>query len=156
MNVERSISTPNGEVQVRLGSAAEIVELRHAVLRFGLPRESAMFPGDDRPDSRHVVAATEAGRVVGCATFHASDWKGSPAWRLRGMATAPEFRSMGLGTAMLRLAENVIRTDTPIHTLWCNARVPATEFYKRNGWTVESDVFDIPTAGPHVIMTKQI
>jgi len=36
---------------------------------------------------------------------------------------------------------------------WCNARVPAVPFYAAMGWTVVSDVFDVPTAGPHRVMT---
>ena len=40
--------------------------------------------------------------------------------------------------------------------LWCNARTPAVGFYQRMGWAVVSDVFEIPTAGPHVRMTKRL
>ena len=35
-------------------------------------------------------------------------------------------------------------------------RAPAVPFYQRAGWTVVSDVFDIPTAGPHHRMTRDL
>ena len=31
----------------------ETLDLRHVILRPGLPRETAIFPGDDAPTSRH-------------------------------------------------------------------------------------------------------
>jgi len=75
---------------------------------------------------------------------------------LRGMATAPEFRSGGIGSALLELAEQTLRSAGPIRQLWCNARTPALSFYKRQGWKVVSDEFFIPTAGPHFRMTKTL
>ena len=35
---------------------------------------------------------------------------------------------------------------------WCNARVAAVPFYARMGWRVVSDLFDVPTVGPHRVM----
>jgi hypothetical protein len=46
--------------------------------------------------------------------------------------------------------------DGPVRQLWCNARVPAANFYRKLGWQVVSEVFEIPTAGPHVRMTKAL
>jgi hypothetical protein len=42
--------------------------------------------------------------------------------------------------------------------LWCNARrtIPAAGFYQKQGWTIVSDIFEIPTAGPHVKMSKRL
>jgi predicted GNAT family N-acyltransferase len=156
MGDEHLMSTPAGNVCIRLGAAEEVVHLRHVILRDGLPREAAVLPDDEHSDARHIVAATDEGNIVGCATVHPSTWDNSPAWRLRGMATDPAFRSAGVGSAMLKLLETVLRGETSVHTMWCNARVPAIEFYERNGWRVVSEVFDIPTAGPHVKMTKRL
>ena len=150
-----AIDTPHGPVTLRLATAAEVVDLRHRVLRDGLPRHSAVFDGDERPDAYHVVAES-GGRVVGCATVHASAWDGAPAWQLRGMATDPGLRGAGVGRAMLAHLERLLRDGTPVRQLWCNARVPAVGFYERLGWRVASDPFEIPTAGPHVKMTRRL
>lgn len=138
---------------VRRATPGEVIDLRHRVLRAGLPRASAVFDGDERPDAHHVVAELE-GRAVGCATVHASTWDGAPAWQLRGMATDPGLRGTGVGRAMLGFLEQLLRQETAVRQLWCNARLPAAGFYERLGWRIVSDVFEIPTAGPHVRMTR--
>ena len=144
------------DVTVRLATADEVIDLRHAVLRAGLPRETAVFPGDDHPDARHVVAVAPDGRVVGCVTVHPGNWDGRPAWQLRGMATDPAYRGRGVGAAMLDVLEAVLLAEFDVRQLWCNARVPAAGFYQHFGWAIVSGRFDIPTAGPHVRMTKTL
>ena len=89
-------------------------------------------------------------------TLHPSDWKGEPAWQLRGMATAPGHQRRGLGRRVLEYLEADIRAEGAFRLLWCNARVPAVNFYWRMGWSATSDPFDIPTAGPHVRMVKRL
>jgi len=143
-------------ISIRRATADQIIDLRHAILRAGLPRETAIFPGDDAATSRHY-AALAAKRVVGCATLHLNQLQDEPAWQLRGMATTPEYRAKGLGTAILMVVEDEILND-PLATrlLWCNARVPAAGFYTKLGWTIASEQFEVPTAGPHYRMWKRI
>jgi GNAT superfamily N-acetyltransferase len=142
-------------IDLRRARLDEIVDLRHVMLRQGLPRESAIFPGDELPDSRHYGAFQET-ETVGCATLHVSQWDLEPAWQLRGMAVAQRLLSRGVGTAMLLFLEADLLDATPVRLLWCNARVPAAAFYQKQGWEIRSTPFDIPTAGPHVRMTKRI
>ena len=148
------LPTPDG-IELRTAHLEELIDLRHVVLRAGMPREAAVFPGDDRPDSRHY-GAFQNGRAVGCATFHVSQWEGEPAWQLRGMAVAKDWCGRGVGREMLRRVEADLRRASPIRQLWCNARVPASGFYQKLGWVVCSAPFDIPTAGPHVKMTRRL
>jgi len=144
-----------GSVAVRIGPAklADIIDLRHVVLREGLPRDAAIFEGDEAATSHHFAAFAD-GKCVGCATFHPNQWEGKPAYQLRGMATAPRFRSGGIGAELLNVAEETLRAAGPIRQLWCNARTPALNFYKKQGWKVVSEEFFIPTAGPHFRMIK--
>lgn len=145
-------------VVVRSGSADEILDLRYRVLRTGLPRDAASFDSDGDPRTRHFVAVANSDTIVGCATIMPSTWNGQPAWRLRGMAVDERWRSRGVGGALLRAIDASIASDMPLPApqLWCNARTPAVEFYKRNGWVVASDEFDIETAGPHFMMTRTL
>jgi len=139
---------------IRPAAAREVIDLRHAVLRSGLPRETAIFAGDELSSTRHLVAELE-GRIVGCVTLLRNDWNNEPAWQLRGMAVEPGLQGSGIGARLLAEAEQSI-LGSPTQLLWCNARVPASDFYKRHGWSVVSQVFDIPTAGPHVKMLKRL
>jgi GNAT superfamily N-acetyltransferase len=142
-------------VRVRLATLEEIIALRHAILREGLPPEMAYFAEDRAPTTRHFGAFAD-GRNVGCATFLVSNYENQPGWRLRGMATAPDFRRAGLGRAMLALAEEAIRAESEIRLLWCDARTPAVPFYQKQGWRIVSDEYVVPTAGPHYRMTKPL
>ena len=152
----RTLRVGDKLVVVRAARWEEIVDLRHAVLRRGLPRVEAIFAGDDLPTSRHCGAFVDD-LAVGCATLHASEWEGEPAWQLRGMATLPEFRGRGLGRAVLDEMEAEFAPGRGAGALlWCNARVPAVGFYETMGWRVVSPGFEIPTAGPHVKMIKRL
>jgi GNAT superfamily N-acetyltransferase len=152
------LATPAGRGVRPPAAPGEVVDLRHRILRAGLPRNEAVFAGDDDPPSAHVVAVLgEGGTIIGCATVHAVPWQGAPAWQLRGMATDPAVRGAGVGRAMLALLERLLMEGAPgVWQMWCNARVPAIGFYERLGWRVASEAFEIPTAGPHVQMTKRL
>ena len=71
------------------------------------------------------------------------------------MAVDVEHRSAGVGRRLLELIEQVVE-KSPAQLMWCNARVPAIGFYQRMGWTVVSEEFEVPTAGPHKRMIKQL
>ena len=147
----RTLEMDGRKVNVRPARWEELVDLRHGVLRQGLPRGEAIFPGDDAPTTRHF-GAFHAGVAVGCATFLLNRWEAEPAWQLRGMATLPEYRGKGVGRALLDEAEAGLGDAL----LWCNARVPAVGFYQAMGWRVVSAQFEVPTAGPHVKMTRML
>jgi GNAT superfamily N-acetyltransferase len=137
-----------------------IVDLRHRMLRAGLPKESANFPGDDDTSTWHVglfhpaIDGSDA-PVVTCASFMLNTYKEQPAWQLRGMCTDSSHQSKGFGSRLLACAEVAIVENSKLRLFWCNARVPAIPFYQRHGWIVDSDVFDIPTAGPHRKLFKR-
>ena len=135
-------------------SVDELIDLRHAVLREGLPRETAIFEGDSNPEARHY-GVIDAGRLVACVTLHRSRWQDEPAWQLRGMAVAPGYQSRGIGREMIQFIERELIDDS-VRLLWCNARVPAAGFYQKMGWQIVSDIFEIPTAGPHYRMFKRL
>jgi GNAT superfamily N-acetyltransferase len=143
------------DLRIRMATVDDIVPLRHAVLRLGLPREEAIFAGDADPSARHA-AAWIGKDVVGCATFHRSIWEDQPAWQLRGMAVSTELRGKGVGQAVLAFLEERVMAESPIRLFWCNARTPAAGFYRRLGWRIVSDIFEIPTAGPHYRMVKVV
>ena len=132
----------------------EIVDLRYAVLRAGLPREAANFPGDE--DSRTVhLAGKYRKAVVACATVLVNQWEGRPACQLRGMAVDPAYQRRGVGARLLAEIETVAR-ENGVTLIWANARTPAAEFYRRNGWEIVSEMFEIPTAGPHFRMIRKL
>jgi GNAT superfamily N-acetyltransferase len=135
--------------QVRRAGPDEVVDLRWKVLRPGRPREDAIWDGDAEPGTRHWVAEHD-GRIVGVASVLArpypDKWTGTPppAFQLRGMATADEWRGHGVGKALLQAI--VAEVGEP---MWCNARESALGFYKGAGWRETSGTFDVAGIGPH-------
>ncbi len=152
--LSRSFLVGNQTLTIRCAAIEEIIDLRHRVLRAGMPRETAVFPGDELPASRHF-GAFDGQTVICCATFHLEPWQNDPAWRLRGMATDDGFRSKGIGRSLLNFAEQILLNENPIRLFWCNARAPAIRFYESQDWKIVSDVFEVPTAGPHYVMMKR-
>jgi predicted GNAT family N-acyltransferase len=155
MNDQKGPKSANGsEIRIERVRVDRIVDLRHGVLRQGLPREAAVFEGDQDPAAVHV-AAIAGDAVVGCATLHPSRWEDQPAWQLRGMAVAEAYRNGGIGGELVRAILEHVDAETPGRTVWANARVPAARFYQKLGWEIVSDVFEIPTAGPHVQIIRR-
>lgn len=144
-------------MQVRSITAAETVPVRWPILRAGLPRESAVFPGDEAPATRHLGAWQEE-RLVGVVTIYPAPLperaEATGAWQLRGMAVLPELQRSGVGVALVRACLDQVREEGGA-LLWCNARVPAAEFYRRQGFEIIGAEFEIPTAGPHFRMWRE-
>jgi GNAT superfamily N-acetyltransferase len=134
---------------VRRAQAAEVRSLQAAVLRPDGP-----LPGDQPPPPEALhVAALEDGVIVGAATILPAPWPGpgripEPAWRLRGMVTAPAARGTGIGRAVL---EEVLglAAGRGAASAWAEARSPALGFYRRLGWTVVGAEWVKPGVGPH-------
>ncbi|MBI3770154.1 MAG: GNAT family N-acetyltransferase [Deltaproteobacteria bacterium] len=152
-------------VLLRRASLAEILMLRHAELRPGLPRASAEFAADAESATRHFGAfvtassarATSAvGEAVACASFMAEPHAGEAAYQLRGMATRADVARRGIGGALLRLALREVAMHDHARLFWCNARLAAVPFYRQMGWRITSEVFDVPSVGPHRVMTFRV
>ena len=151
-------------IEIRPGRMEELFDLRHRVLRPHLPREAAVYDVDALPETRHFIALAHRsagagagadggnGRaVVGTVTIFPRplDERETNAWQLRGMAVADDFRRAGVGRKLLAAVDRHLRSLDPVPLLWCHARITAIGFYERCGWQVISDVYDVPTVGPH-------
>ena len=145
--------------EIRRITAEETIPLRHPILRAGLARETAIFPGDEAGSSIHLGAFAEDGQLVGVATLHYVPLLDRPdfdsAFQLRGMATAPEVRGQGAGSALVEACVVAAR-EAGARWVWCNARTPAAGFYSRHGFKITGGIFEIPTAGPHVRMLRAL
>jgi GNAT superfamily N-acetyltransferase len=147
-------------LRIALVQPQEIIDLRHRILRTGLPVETASFPGDEDIYTLHFGVWHEPRHereIICCATFMLNEFEGRTAWQLRGMATDEAYRGFGLGRRLLLYAEMSLSDMLgQVTLLWCNARESAIPFYEKNGWKCVSDLFDIPTAGMHRKMTKEM
>ena len=69
--------------------------------------------------------------------------QGTTSWRLRGMATLPEYRGCGLGR---QLAQRCIAyaAEQGGTCVWCTSRVATVAFYRALGFIECSDTFSLP------------
>ena len=145
------------DIPVRTITAAETRPLRHAVLRPGQSFEQTVYSRDDHPETVHL-GAFDRDRLVAIASLYREARPHRPSragWRLRGMATDPEVRGRGFGTAVLDASVAQVAAAGG-GELWCNARVPALGFYLRRHFEVDGDEFDIDPIGPHVVVTRLV
>lgn len=140
---------------IRQVSAEEIRPLRHRILRPGQAYEETAYPGDDLPDTVHL-GAFDGDRLVGIASLYREGRDAlGPGWRLRGMATDDAVRGTGFGGALLSACIDHVAAAGG-GELWCNARMVAVGFYQRAGFEIESDEFDVPGIGAHVVMARTV
>lgn len=149
-SLDESIDSSSPPI-VRRATAEEVWPLRHTVLRTGLSFDTAKFDGDFNDTTQHFGTFDDS-NVLCCLSLFQSMWNDSDAWQLRGMATAATHRRQGLGQKLLMFAIDAASQKKPSWPFWCNARTTAIRFYEQAGWSTETDVFEIPTAGPHVKM----
>lgn len=146
-------------MRIELVEGSATRELRRAVLRPNWPTGSAMH-GDDNPDAVHLAAFDGDGRLVAACLVLPRPYplraELPNAWQLRGMATAPELRGRGIGTALLAAAISEIRARGG-ELAWCDARTPAVAFYRQHGFVAEGEEFMHAESGiPHFRMWRSL
>jgi GNAT superfamily N-acetyltransferase len=149
-NGQPAAKAPSAPFTVSRVPVERTLALRQAVLRPDQTLEPMSLPGDDDPAAVAFAAVDPGGEVLSVArvTLEAPPFPsqdlvppGTPAWRLRGMATRPEARNRGIGSAVLQ---------------GCNARVPAVGLYRRAGFTPYGDEWVDPDIGPHIVMWRTV
>lgn len=144
-------------IEIKPITANQVLPVRQKVLRAGRPIQEAIFDGDEKKTTLHLAAFQEE-QILGVATFLKMKHEAFPAknqYRLRGMAVLPEYQGQQLGKKILEEGINLLTQD---HTdlLWFNARTSAAGFYKKNGFLIKGEPFDIPDVGEHVLMYKNL
>jgi len=138
-------------------SAADTRSIRHQILRPNQTLEDCKYPGDESDQTFHLGAFID-GKLVSVASFY---FEKHPKleepyqYRLRGMATLPDYRGQGLSSELLTMAFPIIKQNF-CQLLWCNAREGALGFYEKVGFHSSGNRFDIEGIGPHYLMSKEI
>ena len=108
---------------------------------------------ESEPREAYAVGAFEDDRLIAVGLIGPD---GDPGlWRLRGMATAPEARRRGAGTAVLDALLDHARAGGG-REVWASVRTPARRLYERAGFRTDSDVYELPDIGPHVVMRLRL
>ncbi len=124
--------------------------LRQAILRPHLAIDEMV---ESEPADAFAIGAFEREGLVAVGLIGP---EGDPGWwRVRGMATAPSARGRGVGSAVLDALLAHAREHNA-RGVWASVRVPARTLYERAGFRVDSEQFEVPHIGPHVIMRLEL
>lgn len=108
---------------------------------------------ESEPTDAFAAGAFEGERLLGVGLIGPEGEPG--AWRVRGMATEPDARGRGAGTAVLQTLLAHARERGAMR-VWASVRTPARSLYERSGFRQTSDQFELPEIGPHVIMSRDL
>lgn len=139
-------------------SAIETYNVRQPVLRNGKPIESCVFDGDNLDTTFHLGIYDATDKLIGVCSFFKNNHKllsEALQYQLRGMAILDEYQGLGLGTIILTHGETLLKNQST-EIIWCNARENATTFYKKIGYQIIGDSFDIKDIGLHYSMYKTL
>jgi predicted GNAT family N-acyltransferase len=108
-------------------------------IELALPvRHRAMYPGQDRdlaklPDDEEGIhfGLFDHNKLISVVSWFRRNEQEA---QFRKLATLEEFRSSGYGTLLMQSIMEFSKSEN-ITSLWCNARVSATNFYKKLGFT---------------------
>ncbi|RRO12504.1 GNAT family N-acetyltransferase [Flavobacteriaceae bacterium 14752] len=137
--------------------AKSILKIRHQVLRKGRPLSTCHFNGDNLSDTFHFAAYIND-EVVGCVSLMLksnSKIQDKQSYQLRGMAVLEKYQGQKIGQQLLHHAEKHLISKN-IKLVWCNVRIKAIPFYRKNQYQQLGDDFNIPEVGPHVLMFKSL
>lgn len=145
------------ELTIKTTLVDDIIDIRHAVLRQNQKRSACFFEQDKQLLTTHFAAFLDS-QIIGCASIYKEshpDFSLKQSWRIRGMAVLSDYRSDGVGKALLESCINHA-TNHKADVVWCNARVKAISFYQRSGFKIIGDEFEIEEIGPHFLMAKNL
>ena len=137
--------------------AKDTIHIRQQMLREGRPASECVFDGDEEEQTFHLGAFDEK-KLVSVASFY---FEKHPTldepyqYRLRGMATLPDYQHKGLSSALLKTAFPIIKKNL-CGLVWCNARETARGFYEKVGFKTIGEPFNIETVGVHSLMMKAL
>ena len=144
-------------MNVKQINANDTHEIRHRMLREGFSIDECVFKDDESEQTFHL-GAFEEGKLVSVASFYFdknTTFDEPNQYRLRGMATLPEYQHKGLSSELLKMAFPIIKQNF-CSLLWCNARSNAVGFYQKVGFEKVGEEFKIPTVGAHYLMFKNL
>jgi GNAT superfamily N-acetyltransferase len=143
-------------MKIKLITAAETLSLRQRVLREGYPIAECRFQGDEATTTFHVgnFAGDELVCIASVMQQNESRFglfNDQVSFQLRGMASEEAVRGQGFGTAVLDACVKECWARGG-NVLWCNARIAATGFYQKQGFTLHPEKFNLPGVGWHQVM----
>jgi len=145
----------NVKMKIEEITAEQTYGLRKKELRKNMSL-SSKFRGDLDADTFHLGLFIN-NEIVSIVSFMRSDYKEftEKQFQLRGMATKENYQGKGFGKMLITKSEELLK-EKEVIIVWCNARIVALDFYKKQGFKIIGKEFDIPQIGGHFVMYKKL
>ena len=143
--------------KIREITSEETFSVRHPVLREGKPIESCAFEGDNLSSTKHFGFFVDENLTAVVSVFqnNSSIFKNQNQFQIRGMAVLKDFQKKGFGEELVLWCEEYIKSKNG-SLIWFNARENAVPFYKKLGYDIIGNQFEIENVGIHYIMKKEM
>ncbi len=144
-------------VKIKQIKFEETYPIRQIVLRPNRPLETCFFQGDELETTVHfgLFYQGELAGIISLFKNNNSLFSAEDQYQIRGMAVLPIYQKFGFGKRLVEYSE-LFLSEQKVSTVWFNAREVAVGFYKKQGYNLIGDAFDIPDVGIHYIMYKYL
>lgn len=135
-------------------SSGETYVLRHLILWPHIKNtEDCTIDIDEREDAIHLGTFVGDRLISVCSLFAQKNSKidSGKQYRLRAMATHPDFRGRNAGKMLVEFAVELLKSRD-YDFLWCDAREVALGFYGKLGFEVVGDWYEVMDVGRHKTM----
>lgn len=131
--------------------------VRHPILRAEKPIHSCAFQGDELNTTVHLGYYIQENLVGVISVFkNSSIFPLENQYQIRGMAVLTALQNQGIGQKLVNFAEqHIAQHNNDPYIIWLNARQNAVLFYKKLGYHIHGDEFEIESIGIHSLMYKQ-
>nr|WP_294922664.1 GNAT family N-acetyltransferase [uncultured Flavobacterium sp.] len=138
-------------------SAKETFIVRHPVLRKGKPIETCAFEGDNLKTTHHFGLFNDLDLIGIISLFLKTNtiFAENLQAQIRGMAILESHQKKGLGETLVKHCEKYCISNQ-FDLIWFNARTAAVGFYKKMGYEIKGNSFEIPEVGEHYLMYKKL
>ena len=145
-------------MEIKEITAEESYVVRQPVLRPSRSYLDCAFEYDDHPYAIHLCLEMDGNviSVISALPIQCENFPKMNAMRLRGIATLQSYQRQGYGTKLINEIEKKLLKNKGIELIWLNARLNALLFYKKMGYKIIGDRFDIKGIGTHQQFFKML
>ena len=142
-------------IEFRSVSLKEIQKRRRRYLYSDNVRNLSNYKEDKYEKTKHYGIFKDDKLVSGLTLIENTNGLKERDVQIRGMFTVTGEMKRGYGSMLIK---NVIlkTKQNKIKIIWCNARVSALQFYKRNKFIEAGEKFNIPLIGYHKKLVRKI
>tara|TARA_B100000287_G_C20647292_1_gene785545 strand:- start:996 stop:1670 length:675 start_codon:yes stop_codon:yes gene_type:complete len=145
----------NHEIKIKKVSISFIQAYRKKYLYSHLSPQLCYYNKDKNNSTIHLALFQNDKVISGLTLIENSFLENKKSFQIRGMFTINNCCKKGYGSLLIDYAKKKI-SDHNCKLLWCNARVEAIDFYKKNGFVEYGDFFLKKNIGKHIKMYSKL